>query len=266
MSRQRRTLVGRLPFELLPCTHANGKGVLDIPARLNSTEKSCSTDTSLTRPLRKRIVLPLKFNEAAWSFVGCLLTGRGPTAVPGGVRPVIINSVDGMSRRWSRTHISIEHDERSGPCFAHHYPSTAIVGIVLIFRVRTSLLHLQPRGVLRTRAKTVFYGASMQCVISQAPARFSLSEQYIAASRTTRCSTVANTYQIRMAATLFDGTISPKNNQATKAAANKNRGFGTLIRHRESPVLGVKPRAVCAAPGHSRAWIVPGLERASWLH
>jgi hypothetical protein len=86
----------------------------------------------------------------AMASIARLFSACGPYAIVEFVSSVVVATFDGVLRRWTRTHISKEHDEVV-PAFTDFDTATAVVGEAWIVRVAASSEHSNPNVVFRQK-------------------------------------------------------------------------------------------------------------------
>lgn len=84
---------------------------------------------------------------ATWAPIVGLLNCRGPSAIPGRVWPVIVDTVDAVTRRWTRPHVGVEPLE-GFPLGTDGNPATAVVLITTVTWVSASRPHGHPDLIL----------------------------------------------------------------------------------------------------------------------
>ena len=161
--------------------------------------------------------LPQSIDRHEATVVG-LLFGRSPSAVAGGVRAIVVNSIKLMKRGWFASHVSkkvdiivparVDRDAAPSPVF-----ETRSVGIV------TAGAHCLPRAVfwrssifsmLSFGFSVVFFGA----FLVEASAGFGDPSSQVAAENKAFVSAVATTQKASVSARRVD---IGKNDQAIKA-------------------------------------------------
>ena len=93
--------------------------------------------------LAPKLSLPLELSTC-WSPVVRLLLWSGPAAVLRRVRPIVVFAVDGIHRRWSGPHISIERREVISPRSADGYPATTVRRVVWTSWIQAAVLDVRP--------------------------------------------------------------------------------------------------------------------------
>lgn len=78
-----------------------------------------------------------------------------PSTVFWSVRTVIINSINGMRRRWSFSHVGKKCFETFAPLRTNRNSSTAVRWVFMIFRIVATLDHRTPRVPFRSSCKAV---------------------------------------------------------------------------------------------------------------
>lgn len=64
------------------------------------------------------------------------------------VRPVVVDSINGVIGRWSRPHVREEHSKVISPAVADSDPATTVVSPRLVPRIQAAVLHGRPDFVL----------------------------------------------------------------------------------------------------------------------
>ncbi len=109
-------------------------------------------------PLRQRQGHSARRDVSAAAFIVRLLNGRGPSAVLGGVVPIVVASVNRHARR-ARAHVVGEGLKGVGPLRADRDAAPAIVLPARMLRVGTARLHVAPYHVVARPAGTVLQAA-----------------------------------------------------------------------------------------------------------
>lgn len=82
-----------------------------------------------------------------------------PAAVFGRIRPVIVDSVDAVPVRRSRTHVGIERHKRAGvtPSLADRNPASTVRRVAVICAFVAPAAHIAPYVVLRRVSQSVLW-------------------------------------------------------------------------------------------------------------
>ena len=99
-------------------------------------------------PLRERAGSILICDSFVDTRIVGLLFGGSPSTILRGIRTIVINTVNGMARRWPWSHISIESCEIIAPLLAHDNATSTIVMIFAMIRVVAACFHADPYLVL----------------------------------------------------------------------------------------------------------------------
>ena len=92
--------------------------------------------------------------------VECLVGIRGPSAILRRVRTVVVDAVNRVLQRRSRSHVGVERGVVV-PALADGNASAAVARIFVMLGIQASLPHRQPRRVFNTPAS---YGVSMSAL------------------------------------------------------------------------------------------------------
>lgn len=85
-----------------------GQSVFDTPAHPDPCEDAISVDTGFFSPLDNRLRAALVGQEMIAAAVEGLFRGSSPAAIPGGIRPIVVDAVNAVLRGGTRTHICKE--------------------------------------------------------------------------------------------------------------------------------------------------------------
>ena len=116
-------------------------------------------------PTRHRI--PFAALDRGWVVVPVLrlFLARGPAAIAGRVRAVVVDTLKGVQRCGLGSHVSEKYGEGLVPRIVNGNPATAVAVVVGCLGVGASLLHGHPASVFGGPAVSVFG----DCVDMQAP-------------------------------------------------------------------------------------------------
>lgn len=106
-------------------------------------------------------------------YAGC------PSAVARLVAAIVVDSVDGVLRRWFRAHVFKERRKAVSPSVAHGYPPSSVETKLVVSWVVATADHLRPRRVLRRHLaagsgameRGALYQQARPCLGVEAPAR-----------------------------------------------------------------------------------------------
>ncbi len=122
-----------------------------------------------------------------------LLEACRPSAIARLVVAVIIDSVDGVFRRRSRTHVSVEGHEICQPCIAHGDSTTSVMPIRRALRAVAPRLYLRPYGVFWQHLRCAVCAPSLRGFLStQTAATFTVAAAEITTSDDNDGSAVAD--------------------------------------------------------------------------
>jgi len=118
---------------------------------LQTFRQGVITNTKLIRPIHKAKFLSIKLHEAIMPGVSILFSSRRPSAIPGRIGTIVVESINRQSSR----NVSIGELARDPsikrwegtPLIANRYPTPAVVGVGTIVGVQTSLLNSDPHFV-----------------------------------------------------------------------------------------------------------------------
>lgn len=126
----------------------NRKRAIRGPSVIESIRNCRACYSGALSPVDDDHAPPTKSNEAIVSFVSGLLASCRPLAVRRRIAPLVPNSLNRVSRRWARPHISKERLE-SKPSTAHADADCAVSSVARIIRIVASSLDACPHLVLR---------------------------------------------------------------------------------------------------------------------
>lgn len=112
-------------------------------------------DSRFSRPLGNGLRLSSKGDSDIGARVIGLFVGRCPSAVFRFIRTIYINSVQGMLRRWSWSHVGKKGRETLFPAVANGNPTTSIIGEMPSGWTIAASLHATPSLILRRAASPV---------------------------------------------------------------------------------------------------------------
>jgi len=119
----------------------------------------------LSGPLRNRHGLTIMLNVAVVSFVIALLHASSPSAVGGGVVPIVVDAVNGCSN-WSISHVLQKTLERGHPSIANLNSPAPVISPCIIPRIATAVLHSDPNivdGMSHQYSLSPMYSPSLSC-------------------------------------------------------------------------------------------------------
>lgn len=102
-----------------------------------------------------------------------LLAARGPSAIFGAIRIVVVDAIQGMTGGWADSEIAQELRKVRAPLFADGNAAAPIIGILDTIRVKAAHQHMLPRSVFRRDAA------------SECPTMLHVSSDSFLASKTT---------------------------------------------------------------------------------
>lgn len=166
-----------------------------------------------------------------------------PSAVPRGIRPVVIDPVNGVQGRWSRSHVSVE-DCEVVPLGADDNAAPAVVGIGPIVGIRAALTDALPDCVLGNIPSLAVCSKSQTHLFpTTTPTRGGVMRKQALSQDSFGCAAIADCL-------VLDSTVRTsllrKSNDGKSAEFRASRN-GTLRGHRIN--LRCQTRAVSAAPG-----------------
>ncbi len=127
------------------------------------------------------------------ALIPALLKACRPAAITWFVVAVIVDSVYGVFRRRSRTHVGIERQEVCSPCIAHGNSTASIVPIRWALGAVASCLYLCPYGVFWQRLRCAMLTPALRGFFAaQTTATFTVAAAEIATSDDNDCSAVAD--------------------------------------------------------------------------
>lgn len=192
-----------------PAEHRLGR-----KAALQSMTQATRTQAQFPRPLRHGLGLSIVGQIDVLTRVPHLLRTGGPTAILGTIRPIVVNALNGMERRWPIPHVGQKLPELI-PRRIDGYSPSSVVCVLRGVGVAAARVHPLPRKIRRIPAS-----AQRGIALSTAQRRLlaphlgTPQEERYAADRTDR----------------------------------RNCRSGTLLGHR-SDSFGVAPRAVTSSAG-----------------
>jgi hypothetical protein len=133
-------------------------------------------------------------HDRHFAFISRLDIPRCPAAVRRFVIAVVVNAIQCMSLRWSRSHVGNEVSHRLAPAFANRYPAPAIVLVCLVLGVVASLDHCNPGVVDRSARHPVLCIARYGDFEIETSATLTGAGSQGPAKHNPRCSAVAETF------------------------------------------------------------------------
>lgn len=168
-------------------------------------------------PTNKRHRAPLKFKDAVSVVVPCLFSARCPFAISRFVVAVVVNTLNGMSRRRSRSHVSVECFKRRLPFRAYSNTPASISRIRRVARVLTSLLDVAPQIEFRRIAKSVYLPVH---TLAPAVSRCAFSDSKSVSPKLLTANAAAEPFSGRF--------VGSKNNPVIESFANRNWRWNPL--------------------------------------
>ena len=101
-------------------------------------------------PLSKCRAFTVKSYGEVVSFVVVLFLWCRPLHVVGDVSKVIVNTINGMFRRWFFANMFIECREVIKPKRENRYSASSVIRKLLTVRIATTILHALPCAIFRT--------------------------------------------------------------------------------------------------------------------
>jgi hypothetical protein len=106
-----------------------GKSAFWRNAALKASEQSTVVNTKMPGPIGYAHCLAIVGDIVILARIVALFSAGSPSAIVRGVRPVIVNALDRMLRRWPLSHVGEEVVEGRVPSLAHDNPAPAIVRV-----------------------------------------------------------------------------------------------------------------------------------------
>ena len=116
------------------------------PATPESPSKRVRTDTGLNGPLGETLRATVPLDTASVSPVAVLLNRRGPIAILGRIRSVVVAALQRVSR-WTLAHVGQKLQVVGEPFWAYRDAPTAVIGVTMIIGVQASFLHGTPTTI-----------------------------------------------------------------------------------------------------------------------
>lgn len=136
-----------LALAMIVATNWSEKVLLG-PSISDPSRNSALSDASQSRSLSNCDLPSIQFNEPIVCSVGSLFRVGSPPAVARLIVPVDIDPINRVFGTWTRPHMSKECFEVVAPFSSNADASTAIVGVVGVFRIATSSNQVVPRAIL----------------------------------------------------------------------------------------------------------------------
>ncbi len=103
-------------------------------------------------PLRQSHCFAVEGEHVIVSLVMSLVKIRCPSAILGRIIPLIVDALDAATWGGFSAHIREEILKRMNPAITNSYPSAAIIGILFVIGIVTTLLHRPPGMIFRRGA------------------------------------------------------------------------------------------------------------------
>jgi hypothetical protein len=134
----------------LPLPQRRCEGSLDRPAAKNTRPQSFVGQVQSLSPTRKCKGFPAEGVSAQWVTPVCPLSlSGGPDAISRFVVSIVVLAFNGVLIGRARTHVGQKVFKRLQPPIADQDSPASVVAVSLDVRVRTSLDHGVPNGILR---------------------------------------------------------------------------------------------------------------------
>lgn len=137
-----------LPMDESHCLLPRGETRFSPSARSNHLLYSGFFDSDDIAPCNEREQSSINFNHDSIALVSGLDRSGGPPTIARFVISVIVNTVNRMSRGWSRSHIVVKIHEVVQPALANFNASCSVNWEFMVFRVVASFLDFHPGIVL----------------------------------------------------------------------------------------------------------------------
>jgi len=132
------------------------QSVVNAPSRTDAIAQSLYRKFVSLSPREQMLCLSFVGIESIVALIHVLLASSGPTHITGFVVAVIVGiAVQGMIRTWPLSDISQKCREITKPLFANYDTSASIVFEMNVSRICASLLHIDPRLILRSFVASV---------------------------------------------------------------------------------------------------------------
>lgn len=125
-----------------------GKGKMNGPAISKSGIKRLMGDARSFSPFHDATSDSIVSDKAVDSAISLLLRTCRPAAVARLIVSAVVNAVDAVRWRRTRSHVRVKVGKRLQPAFTNLDPATAIAGIAVVCFYVASLFHASPRIVL----------------------------------------------------------------------------------------------------------------------
>lgn len=128
----------------------------DRPALAKAAKQGGSVEIEPFSPFSDSKRLPIVGNGMRGAAIATLLDTSSPSAVARLITAIVVNAVNRMIRRWSRSNIITERSEIVSPLIANSNATTAIVVKVAVIIVYAAFDNLRPHFVFWRTTSVVF--------------------------------------------------------------------------------------------------------------
>jgi len=147
------------------------QSAFDRPTKLTkASRQSYALDSQFLSPRDKRLGFSLERNQVICALVASLLRPSGPLAVILRISKRVVDSLNTVFGRWSRSHIFVKRRKRFPPVVANPNVSTPVITILAIVGVIAALEHAPPRFVFGRMAHSMSGVPSRDRLVLEAPA------------------------------------------------------------------------------------------------
>lgn len=146
------------------------EGVFGTPSPLEPPTNGTEGEPEFTSPLCDGHGLPIVGEKVILASVVGLLRGQRPSAVPGSIRSLVVDTLNRVLRGGTVAHISMERLEGVVPFVADRNPSGSIILEGGLLGIEAAVLHSDPEFILRASCSPVLPVNCAACLSLEAAA------------------------------------------------------------------------------------------------
>lgn len=153
----------------------HGQHSIDRPPSAEPQLKGASADAEQACPLGQGVRFAVVGQLSVCALVVCLIDVRGPAHVARLVAAIVVDAIERVFGRGTRSHIAKERRERGAPFIVDADAAAAVVLVLFVALTMTSGLHSTPDFILRGVCAAVGCQGSSRALWFHAPAGLAFS-------------------------------------------------------------------------------------------
>lgn len=201
-------------MEGVPMLNGYGDGPSNVPSTINPATQDMLVNPRSLCPFRYTQSLTIDSETESRPFIPALLRTGGPFAVFGRISKIVIDPLNGMVRRWTRSHVSIERTEIMNPLDTHGNSTTSIGRVTLSLRIVASVLHFCPCRIFQGSEHSMLGGSFAGMLPLETSTRKDVPGSKVVETYRCNVSTIAETYPLNFGAWRWINALRDKSSKS----------------------------------------------------